>query len=40
MRAVIVDDESNNIENLILLLGKYCPEIKVATTAKNAEEAR
>jgi len=40
MRAIIVDDESNNIENLILLLGKYCPEITVAATAKNAEEAR
>ena len=40
MRTIIVDDESNNIENLILLLGKYCPEITVAATAKNAEEAR
>lgn len=40
MQAIIVDDEGNNVENLTLLLGKYCPEITVAATAKNAEEAR
>lgn len=37
--CIIVDDEINNIENLCLILGKYCNEVKVLATALNADEA-
>lgn len=37
--AVIVDDEISNIENLTILLNKYCPKITVAGTATNVEQA-
>jgi two-component system LytT family response regulator len=40
MRAIIIDDEVNNIENLRFLVEKYCPRIMVAGSAKNAAEAR
>ncbi|MBZ4188882.1 LytR/AlgR family response regulator transcription factor [Niabella beijingensis] len=36
--AVIVDDEMSNIENLTILLNKYCPKIYVAGTATNAAQ--
>ncbi|MCY1662557.1 LytR/AlgR family response regulator transcription factor [Chryseobacterium sp. SL1] len=39
MRAVIVDDERANIENLHILLNKYCPKIKIIATATQIEEA-
>lgn len=35
LQAVIVDDEISNIENLTILLNKYCPKIIVAGTATN-----
>lgn len=38
VRAIIVDDEISNIENLAILLNKYCPKITVAGTATNVEE--
>ena len=38
IRCVIIDDEPNNIENLGLLLGQYCPDIEVAATAMNADD--
>lgn len=38
VRAIIVDDEVSNIENLAILLNKYCPKIAVAGTATNVEE--
>ena len=37
--AVIVDDEISNIENLTILLNKYCPKITVAGMATNVEQA-
>jgi two-component system LytT family response regulator len=40
MRAIIIDDESNNLENLRVLLNKYCPEISVVAMASSAVEAR
>jgi two-component system LytT family response regulator len=40
LRAVIVDDESNNVGNLSILLGKYCPEVEIAGQALNADDAR
>lgn len=39
MRAIIVDDEQANLENLQILLAKYCPEVKVVTIANNIDDA-
>jgi len=39
MRAVLVDDEVANLENLKILLNKHCPNIKVVASAANVEEA-
>lgn len=36
IRAAIIDDEKNNVENLTLLLQKYCPEINIIASADNA----
>lgn len=38
IRAVIIDDEINNIDNLQGLLQQYCPQVNVAGTAMNAED--
>ena len=38
LQAVIVDDEVSNIENLTILLNKYCPKIVVAGTATNVDQ--
>jgi two-component system, LytTR family, response regulator len=38
LQAVIVDDEMSNIENLTILLNKYCPKIAVAGSATNVDE--
>ncbi len=38
IRAIIVDDEENNIKNLQDLLQNYCPEVEVCTTALSAAE--
>lgn len=35
VQAVIIDDEPSNIENLTIMLNKYCPKIVVAGTATN-----
>lgn len=37
--AIIVDDEVANIENLSILLKKNCPEITIAGTATNVDQA-
>ncbi len=37
-KAVIVDDEQNNIDNLTLLLAKHCPQVLVAGHALSADE--
>ncbi|MCE7063310.1 LytTR family DNA-binding domain-containing protein [Dyadobacter sp. CY343] len=39
MRAIIIDDEVNNIDNLRALLEKYCPEVDILGTALNADSA-
>jgi two-component system LytT family response regulator len=39
MRAVIVDDEPNNIENLQQIIKGNCPDLIVAATASNADAA-
>src|ERR1700748_103803 len=40
IKAVIIDDEQNNLDNLSRLLEKYFPETTVAGTALNAEDGR
>jgi two-component system LytT family response regulator len=40
IKAVIIDDEQNNIDNLSLLLGQHCPQVHVVATAKNADEGK
>ncbi|RBQ07036.1 LytR/AlgR family response regulator transcription factor [Pedobacter miscanthi] len=39
MRAILVDDEVANLENLKILLHKHCPDIKVVASASNVDEA-
>ena len=38
IKAVIIDDEPNNIDNLNRLLKKYCHEVFIAATALNATD--
>ncbi|MBB1284951.1 response regulator transcription factor [Flavisolibacter sp. BT320] len=38
IRAVIIDDEQNNIDNLEVLLSKHCPQVSLAGQACNALE--
>jgi two-component system LytT family response regulator len=39
-KAVIIDDEQNNIDNLYALLQVHCPHIIIAATAINAIEGK
>lgn len=39
MRAVIVDDEISNIENLRSLLAKHCPQVTIIATAQDVSAA-
>ena len=39
-KAVIVDDEQRNLDNLTSLLNTYCPQIQVCDTALNSEDAK
>jgi two-component system, LytTR family, response regulator len=39
IKSIIVDDEDINIENLKELLGKYCPNVQIAATANNINDA-
>jgi two-component system LytT family response regulator len=36
IKAVIIDDEQNNIDNLQYLLTRHCPHIQLAGSARNA----
>jgi two-component system LytT family response regulator len=38
IKAVIIDDEPNNIDNLEILLQQYCPQVNVVATALNAKK--
>ncbi len=40
MRAIIVDDEKANIENLLFLLKKHAPVVEVVATAETIELAK
>ncbi|WP_316789358.1 LytTR family DNA-binding domain-containing protein [Pedobacter frigoris] len=39
MRAILVDDEPANLENLRILLEKHCPEVKIVAKAENVAGA-
>lgn len=39
-KAIIIDDEPNNIENLTSLLNEYCRDIQVIGQAENADEGK
>jgi two-component system LytT family response regulator len=36
IKAVIIDDEAHNVENIQALLGQYCPLVEVSGTANSA----
>lgn len=38
IRAIIIDDEENNVDNLEGLLKRYCPDVSVVGTAMNASD--
>jgi len=40
MKAVLIDDEKHNIDNLRELLNVYCPQVEIAGTAANADEGK
>lgn len=39
MRAVLIDDEISNLENLRTLLEKHCPQVTIIATAQNVNNA-
>jgi two-component system LytT family response regulator len=39
IQAVLVDDESNSLEALSILLEKYCPNVEIIGTAQSVDEA-
>lgn len=40
MKAVLIDDEPNNLSNLRILLETYCPQVEVCAVAQNAEAGK
>ena len=40
MKAILIDDEKHNIDNLWGLLNTYCPQVEVAGAAANADEGK
>jgi two-component system LytT family response regulator len=40
IKAVLIDDEKHNLDNLQGLLNTYCPQIEVCDTAMDAEDGR
>lgn len=40
LRAVIVDDEPNNVGNLRILLERHCPDVEIVGQALNAEDGK
>lgn len=40
IKAVLIDDELHNLENLQELLSTYCPQIVVCATALNADDGK
>lgn len=39
MRAILVDDEISNLENLRGLLERHCPQVSIQATAQNVSDA-
>ncbi len=39
MKAILIDDEVFNLENLRTLLEKHCPQVKLMATAQNVNDA-
>lgn len=39
MRAILIDDEKSNLENLQTLLEKHCPQITIVATAQNVSDS-
>ncbi|WP_246858746.1 LytTR family DNA-binding domain-containing protein [Chitinophaga sp. XS-30] len=39
MRAVLIDDEISNLENLRTLLEKHCPQVSIIATAQSVSDA-
>jgi two-component system LytT family response regulator len=39
MKAVLIDDEVSNLENLHTLLEKHCPQVKIMADAQNVSDA-
>lgn len=40
MKAILIDDEKNNLVNLEQLLKTYCPDVEIVATALNAAEGK
>jgi len=40
MKAVLIDDEKHNIDNLRELLSTYCPQVGIIGTAANADDGK
>jgi len=40
LRAILIDDEPNNLDNLEQLLTTYCPELAICGRAMNADEGK
>jgi Response regulator of the LytR/AlgR family len=40
IKAVIIDDEQNNIDNLQILLQQYCPQVTVIASSLNADDGK
>ncbi|MBB6236988.1 two-component system LytT family response regulator [Pedobacter sp. AK013] len=39
MKAILIDDEISNLENLRTLLEKHCPQVTIMATAQNINDA-
>ena len=39
MKAIVIDDEQSNIDNIIALLNKYCPRVKILGAATDILES-
>jgi len=39
LKAILVDDELNSLQNLQFKIQEYCPSIKVLAQSQNPEEA-
>ena len=39
MKAILIDDEISNLENLRTLLTKHCPQVHILATAQNVSDA-